>query len=109
MTQEEKIAYIRAVGNIPVTSDSDEVLSAFLTKAEDIVMATAYPYGYPEGTVMPSKYDIVQCDIAIYHLNKRGAEGEIRHDENGIGRSYGGSETPSDLLARITPHCGIIG
>ena len=108
MTEAEKLAYIRSVGNYDDNNPSDEVLSAFLLKAKDIVLATAYPYGYDEEQEMPGKYDIVQCDIAIYHINKRGAEGETRHDENGVSRMYGSADTPSDLLARITPHCASI-
>lgn len=107
MTDGEKIAYIRSVGNFG-SETTDEVLSAFLLKAKDIVLATAYPYGYDEETEFPSKYDIVQCDVAIYHLNKRGAEGETRHTENGIDRTYANADTPSDLLARIVPHCSSI-
>lgn len=108
MTEEEKLAYIRSVGNFGEET-TDAVLSAFLLKAKDIVLATAYPYGYDEETDFPSKYDIVQCDIAIYHLNKRGAEGQLSHTENGISRSYSNAETPADLLARIVPHCATIG
>lgn len=108
MTDAEKITYVRNVGNYG-TDTTDEVLSAFLLKAKDIVLATAYPYGYDEETEMPSKYDVVQCDIAIYHLNKRGAEGQLSHTENGISRSYSNAETPTDLLARIVPHCASIG
>ena len=107
MTHEEKIAYIRVRGEIS-EADSDAVLSAFLTDAEDAIMNRAYPYGYDEGTAFPSKYDILSCKIAIYLLNKRGADGQLSHSENSISRTYGGADIPSDMLQTVVPHCGAI-
>lgn len=54
------------------------------------------------------KYDTVQVEIAAYMLNKRGAEGEIVHLENGISRHYEDGDIPPTLLRRITPMVGVM-
>ena len=105
MTLAEKIAYIRVRGDIG-SKDSDEVVSAFITDAEDVIMNRAYPYGYDAETPFPAKYDVLSCKIAIYLLNKRGGDGETRHSENGIDRTYGGADVPSDMLQTVVPFCG---
>ena len=115
MTLEEKITYVRLRGEINAVDgdgnyiDSDELLSTFITDAEDAIMNRAYPYGYSAETVFPVKYDVLSCKIAIYLLNKRGADGQLSHSENGISRSYGGSDIPADMLQTVIPYCGVIG
>ena len=41
-------------------------------------------------------------------LNKRGAEGQTSHSENGISRSYENADIPSSMLKVVTPHVGVI-
>lgn len=103
MTDADKLAML-----ISMTGETDEnVLSTFLTLAKNVVLAKAYPYG--DGIEeMPLKYDTVQVEIAAYMLNKRGAEGEIVHLENGISRRYEDGDIPPTLLRRITPMVGVM-
>ena len=54
------------------------------------------------------RYDTLQCEIAAYMLNKRGAEGQTSHSENGISRSYENADIPSSMLKVVTPHVGVI-
>jgi hypothetical protein len=104
MTQEEKLNALRAmVGG----SDTDEVLSTYLLIAGRKIIARAYPYK-DDVTEVPPQYDYLQCEIAAYLLNKRGAEGQTSHSENGITRSYENADVPSSMLKVVTPHCGII-
>ena len=104
MTEEEKLTYLRAmVGG----SDADEVLSIYLTVAGKKIIARAFPYD-DTVTEVPSKYDTLQCEIAAYLLNKRGAEGQTQHTENGISRQYENADIPSSMLKVVTPHCGVI-
>lgn len=105
MTEEEKLTYLRVmVGN----SDTDEVLSTYLLVAGKKIIARAYPYDNTV-TEVPAQYDTLQCEIAAYLLNKRGAEGQTSHSENGITRYYENADIPSSMLKVITPHVGIIG
>ena len=104
MTDTEKLTYLRAmVGG----SDTDEVLSTYLVVAGKKIIARAYPYD-DTVTEVPNKYDTLQCEIAAYLLNKRGAEGQTQHTENGISRQYENADVPSSMLKVVTPHCGVI-
>lgn len=104
MTNEEKLAALKAmVGG----SDTDEVLSAYLTLAGRKIIAKAFPFK-PDVTDVPAQYDYLQIEIAAYMLNKRGAEGETSHSENGISRSYENADVPASMLKAITPYCGVI-
>lgn len=104
MTEEEKLIALKAmVGG----SDSDEVLSTYLKLAGRKIINRAYPYD-SSVTEVPTQYDTLQCEIAAYMLNKRGAEGQTSHSENGISRSYENAEIPSSMLKVVTPHVGVI-
>jgi hypothetical protein len=103
MTDEEKIKTLKAmVGD----SDSDDVLSTYLLLAGRKIINRAYPYD-TSITEVPSKYETLQCEIAAYMLNKRGAEGQTQHTENGISRQYENADIPASMLKAVTPHCGI--
>ena len=99
MTEEEKLIALKAmVGG----SDSDEVLSTYLKLAGRKIINRAYPYD-SSVTEVPAQYDTLQCEIAAYMLNKRGAEGQTSHSE-----SYENADVPSSMLKVVTPHVGVI-
>lgn len=54
------------------------------------------------------KYDAVHVEIAAYMINKRGAEGEVSHSENGVSRTYEDGDIPPSLLRAITPVVGVL-
>lgn len=104
MTDEEKLTMLKAmVGG----SDTDEVLFTYLTLAGRKIIAKAFPYK-SDVTEVPAQYDYLQVEIAAYMLNKRGAEGQIAHTENGIQRQYENADVPASMLKTVTPHCGVI-
>ena len=104
MTHEEKLQLLKAmVGE----SDTEDVLLAYLNIAGRKILYRAYPFGTDE-TEVPSRYDFLQCEIAAYLLNKRGAEGQTSHSENGISRSYESADVPESLLCAITPMVGVL-
>lgn len=103
MTQEEKLVALKAmVGG----SDTDEVLSAYLNIAGSKIIDRAFPFK-SDVTEVPTKYEYLQLEIAAYMLNKRGAEGQTSHTENGITRQYENADVPASMLKAITPHCGV--
>lgn len=104
MTEEEKLAALKAMVG---SSDTDEVLSTYLKIAGRKIIAKAYPYDQTV-TEVPVQYDFLQCEIAAYLLNKRGAEGQTSHSENGISRTYENADIPSSMLKVITPNCGVM-
>ena len=92
-----------------MTGESDDdVLSTYLSLAENIVLQKAYPYGTGDEE-FPAKYDSVHVEIAAYMMNKRGAEGETVHLENGVSRHYEDGSVPPSLLRRIVPFVGVLG
>lgn len=102
MTDEEKLTMLKSM----TEETDDDVLSTYLTLAKGVVLSRAYPY--TEEDTVPSKYDTVHVEIAAYMLNKRGAEGETAHSENGVSRSYEDGDIPPTLLRRILPMVGVI-
>lgn len=106
MTNEEKITRL-AVLISPDTADT-EVLSALIETAEGIVLSKRYPFGYPEGTKVESRFEHIQIQIALELFSKMGAEGQTAHSENGISRSYEAADVSPSLLKRIVPICGSV-
>ena len=102
MNDQEKLNMLK---NMVGTSDSDDVLSTYLTLAGKKIIAKAYPYDSSVSEV-PEQYDTLQVEIAAYMLNKRGAEGQVTHTENGIQRQYENGDVPSSMLKTVTPFCG---
>ncbi len=103
MTSAEKRAAL-AVTLAPDT-DTDEVLDGVLADAEALVLNRMYPFGYPDGTVVPSRYERIQIQLAAELYSKRGAEGQTGHSENGISRNW---PEKSALLNRVLPHVGSV-
>ena len=104
MTQAEKLQLLKAmVGE----SDTEEVLLTYLNIAGRKIINRAYPFG-TDDTEVPTRYDFLQCEIAAYLLNKRGAEGQTSHSENGISRSYESADVPESLLGAVTPTVGVL-
>lgn len=104
MTADEKLTALKAmVGG----SDTDEVLSTYLTLAGSKIIAKAYPYK-TDVTEVPTQYEYLQLEIAAYMLNKRGAEGQVTHTENGVQRQYENADVPPSMLKAIAPYCGVI-
>lgn len=104
MTDDEKLVILKRMTG----EKSAAVLSTYLSLAKSVVLSKAYPYDDGGIDEVPPKYDMVQIEIAVYMLNKRGAEGEVSHSENGVSRTYEDGDIPSSLLRRITPMAGVL-
>ena len=105
MTTDEKLARVKLnVGTDTGLTDDD--ITSYLDTAGRKIVTIVYPFG--DGTeAVPDKYAITQCEVATYLINKRGAEGEEVHNENGINRSYGDSDVPSSMLRGVVPMVGV--
>lgn len=98
MTDAEKRAMVCTLIGESLT---DTVADVYLSLAKDKIMARRFPFGTDE-TAIPTEYEILQCELAERLYLRKGAEGEISHNENGINREYD-SVNDSDLLSRIVP------
>lgn len=86
----------------------DGVLLAYLELAAAKVNERAYPFSTEHKDTVPAKYRSNQLEIALYLYNKRGAEGEVSHNENGINRTYESASVPESMLRGITPFVGVM-
>ena len=108
MTEVEKLSLLRVMVGQPNEGDwSDEVLNSYLGIAGRKIINRAYPYD-DTVTEVPRRYGYLQCDIAAYLLNKRGAEGETSHSENGISRSYESADVPESMLSEVISRVGVL-
>ena len=106
MTEKRKIDMLRTM--IDDREEDEGVLSAYLELAGDKILNRMYPYkGDYTGLSVPDRYASIQLKVAAYMLNKRGAEGQVQHIENGVHRNYGDADVPESMLASVAPFVGI--
>lgn len=106
MTSEKKLSTVKKLLEINDT-ENDEVLSAYLAMAGDAILRKMYPFKEIDTKIVPDRYSLLQCDIAVYLYQKRGAEGEMTHTENGITRVYENGSIPITMLAQVMPYVGV--
>ena len=104
----DKLAELRRMLE-PATED-DAVLLSYLDQAKEMIVTRMFPYATEEEieyAIVPKRFEYKQVRIALYLLNKRGAEGETLHNENGISRRYRNGDLPDEMLADVLPCVGI--
>ena len=86
---------------------TDVELEDILESAKAVILSRRFPFGeWPDE--IEDKYKDLQIRIAVEMFNKRGAEGETAHSENGVSRSYASANVSEDLLKEITPKVGVV-
>jgi hypothetical protein len=109
MTEAEKLTMLRVmVGQANEGEWVEDTLLSYLDIAGNKILNRAYPYD-DTVTEVPSRYGYLQCEIAAYLLNKRGAEGQLSHGENGISRTYESADVPESMLKEVIPRVGVFG
>ena len=107
MSENEKLNLLKAlVGTVGF--DEEKILEAYLRIAESIILKRLYPFDKDGEKKLPGSYAVKQCEIASYLYNKRGAEGETAHDENGIKRTYESGDVPPSMLKDIVPFAEVL-
>lgn len=105
MTERQKLDMLSQMSE----EEDEGVLSVYLQLAGDKILNRMYPYKEDySGLAVPDRYSAIQLKVACYMLNKRGAEGEIQHIENGVHRNYGDADIPDGMLTEIVPYCKVI-
>ena len=106
MTDSEKIAMVKTL----VESDADatdDVVAVYLNLASNAMLERLYPYDESK-TEIPSRYDTIQCELAARYFLRRGGQGEINHEDNGVNRNYA-TVDDEDILKRLTPFAKVGG
>ena len=102
MTQAEKIAMVKVlVENDPTATD--EVITVYMSLARNAILQRLWPL-HPEKTTadIPERCDMIECELAARYFLRRGAQGEINHEETGVKRQWGSADD-SDILQRLPP------
>jgi len=106
MDNAAKIAMVRVfVQNDPDATDA--TIAVYLNLALGIMLKRLYPYDKTK-TEIPACYETDQCELAARKFLRRGGEGEINHEENGVNRQYD-SVDDADILERLTPFAKVGG
>ena len=108
MTDAEKIARVKIlVENDPLATD--DVVAVYLSSAQSAMLERLFPL-HPDKTTsdIPERYDTIMCDLAARYFLRRGGQGEINHEENGVNRQYG-SVDDADILDKLTPYARVGG
>jgi len=92
--------------------DEDALLTEYLYSARETFLARRWPTSqYPvdahgEPIIAPRWTDwILRAAVEMY--NKRGAEGQTIHTENGINRHYESGTLSQSLLCEVAPVVGL--
>jgi hypothetical protein len=101
MTQLERLK-IRITENV-----TDEELEDILESAKAVILSRRFPFCEHPAEI-EDRYKDLQVRIAVEMFNKRGAEGETAHNENGVSRSYSSASVSEELLREITPKVGVV-
>ena len=101
---DELLVQLKSYLGISDTSD-DVLLSFLLTLSGQKILDRLYPFD-SSITIVPTRYKLKQVEIAQFLFNKRGAEGETSHNENGVSRSYENGDIPDSLMRGIVPFVG---
>lgn len=104
MTTDQKVQAVKALTS---EDENDGLIYTYLDLAASEIINRAYPYDHEKAEV-PPKYDMLQCKIAAYMIQKRGAEGQTAHSENGVSRTYEDADIPFSLTSQIIPYAGVI-
>ena len=106
MADSYKLTKLRLM--VGANASEDDLLLMYLTDAERAILNHLYPMDEDVAHTLPTRYESRQVEIAAYPYNKRGAEGETSHNENGISRSYENGSIPDSMLSDIIPYGSVI-
>lgn len=88
---------------------TDDTIAVYLNLACNAMLERLYPYDSTKTAEdIPERYDTIQCELAARYYLRRGGQGEINHEENGVNRQYASADD-EDILRRLTPFAKVGG
>lgn len=92
----------------PLVAEHDrDLVPYYVSVAQGAVVSHLFPYRDATWEDVPEKHHPRACEIAVYLVNKRGAEGETSHSENGVSRGYESAGIPRSYFEGMVPFCGV--
>lgn len=86
----------------------DAVLERCIETAYFAIQSRRFPFTDDWPEEVEPRYRNLQYRIALDVYNKRGAEGELSHTENGVSRGYESSWISDQLLREVVPMCEVL-
>lgn len=84
-------------------------IAVYLNLAHYAMLERLFPYDSSKTvTDIPERYDTIQCELAARYFLRRGGQGEINHEENGVNRQYD-TVDDEDILKRLTAYAKVGG
>lgn len=108
MSDEQKVAMVQAlVENDPAATA--EACAVYLQLACYKMLERLFPFDTAKtASDLPERYDTLQCELGARLFLRKGGEGEISHEENGVNRAWASADD-SDILNRLTPFAKVGG
>lgn len=108
MTTAEKIEIVKNLIGDDANA-TDALVSVYLKDAEMAILRRLYRVyaDLPDGATLPAIYDFLSCKIAARYWLRRGGEGEISHNENGVNRTYYTTDD-DELLKEVMPYARVM-
>ena len=102
MTIEEKIEEMKTL----LGEEDSELYQVYLLQAREKILNKLYPFGFERNdkNEVPERYEQLQIELAITLYNLSGVEGQDKHTENGISRSW---RSETQILAELTPFASL--
>lgn len=106
LSQAEKIKRVKNLCE-DSTTYADDVYGTYLEVAAQKVLNRRFPFDKcrRQSKIVPDELEMLQIELAVILLLRRGAEGESSHSENGVKRDY---RSESEILEDITPLVGVL-
>ena len=91
----------------------DERLETFapfaIERAKSAIVSRLFPYDHDAvWKDVPERYHPNCVSIAVYLVNRRGAEGETSHAEAGVSRTWESADIPESMFGSIVSKVGVI-
>lgn len=84
-------------------------IAVYLDLAQNAMLERLFPYDASKtASDIPERYDTIQCELAARYFLRRGGQGEINHEENGVNRQYA-TVDDEDILKRLTAYAKVGG
>ena len=80
-----------------------------IERAKSVIVSRLFPFDHDASwTDVPDRFHPNCVTIAVYLVNRRGAEGETHHAEAGVTRTWASADVPEELLKGIVPKAGVL-